>query len=66
MKTLLLASVMAGIVAGAGCARFGYSSRVLHRVSYPDGRFLAVCQEVPVFDGVLSKNRIDASAERLF
>jgi len=51
MKTMLLASVMAGIVAGAGCARFGYSSRVLHRVPSPDGQLLAVCQEVPIFDG---------------
>ena len=35
----------------AGCARFGYSDRVLQRVPSPDGTVVAVCQEVPVFDG---------------
>jgi hypothetical protein len=39
------------VVAAAGCARFGYSDRVLHRAPSPDGQLVAVCQEVPVFDG---------------
>lgn len=39
------------LVAHAGCARFGYTDRVLHRVPAPDGRVVAVCQEVPVLDG---------------
>lgn len=34
-----------------GCAKFGYSDRVLHRVASPSGQLVAVCQEVPVFDG---------------
>ena len=50
MRRLLLACVMT-VVAAAGCARFGYSSRVLHRVPSPDGQLMAVCQEVPVLDG---------------
>ena len=33
------------------CERFGYSSRVLLRVPSPDGRIVAVCQEIPEFDG---------------
>jgi hypothetical protein len=35
----------------AGCARLGFTDRVLHEVPSPDGRFVAVCQEVPAFDG---------------
>jgi hypothetical protein len=65
MKTRLLASVMAGIVAGAGCARFGFSSRVLHRVTSPDGQFVAVCQEVPVFDGPEFDVRLERPDGRL-
>ena len=38
-------------VALAGCGRFGLTSRVLHRVSSPDGKLVAVCQEIPVPDG---------------
>lgn len=34
-----------------GCARFGYTNRVLHRVPSPNGQLVAVCQEVPVLDG---------------
>ena len=49
MRRLVLACV-AGLLA-VGCARLGYSSRVLHRVPSPDGQLVAVCQEVPVFDG---------------
>ncbi len=33
------------------CQRLGYSSRVLLRVPSPDGRIVAVCQEIPEFDG---------------
>jgi hypothetical protein len=35
----------------AGCAEVGYTDRVLHRVVSPGGQLVAVCQEVPVFDG---------------
>ena len=34
-----------------GCAELGYSSRVLWRVMSPDRGLVAVCQEIPVFDG---------------
>lgn len=44
---------LAGLLAlgAAGCAALGYSDRVLWRLPSPDGRTVAVCQEVPAFDG---------------
>lgn len=39
------------VLACAGCAKYGYTNRVLHRVASPRGNLLAVCQEVPVLDG---------------
>ena len=38
-------------IATIACARLGYSDRVLWRVPSPDGRMIAVCQEIPEFDG---------------
>jgi hypothetical protein len=35
----------------SGCAEWGYTSRVRIRAASPDGQLIAVCQEVPVFDG---------------
>jgi hypothetical protein len=35
----------------AGCERYGFSDRVLWRLPSADGRMVAVCQEVPQFDG---------------
>ncbi len=43
----------------AGCAELGYRDRVLHRVPSPDGRLVAVCQEVPMFDGPESELRLE-------
>lgn len=37
--------------AGACGDRLGFRNRVLWRVPSPDGRVVAVCQEIPVFDG---------------
>jgi hypothetical protein len=34
-----------------GCRAFGYTDRVVWRIPSPDDRLVAVCQEVPVFDG---------------
>ena len=34
-----------------GCADLGYTSRVRIRAPSPDGQLVAVCQEIPVFDG---------------
>ena len=48
---LLLASLVAFAAGGSGCAALGYTDRVLWRLPSPDGKLLAVCQEVPVFDG---------------
>jgi hypothetical protein len=50
MRRPVLACVVA-VAAAVGCARLGYSSRVLHRVPSPDAQLVAVCQEVPIFDG---------------
>jgi hypothetical protein len=35
----------------SACSRFGYTNRVLWRVPSPDGAVVAVCQEIPEFDG---------------
>ena len=35
----------------AACAELGFSDRVLWRLPSPDGKWLAVCQEIPAFDG---------------
>jgi hypothetical protein len=35
----------------SGCRELGYTSRVLWRLPSPDGRIVAVCQEIPGFDG---------------
>jgi hypothetical protein len=51
-RDLLVAIAFAALlIASAGCAKFGYSDRVLHRVPSPDGQVVAVCQEVPILDG---------------
>lgn len=50
-RSAFAAIAFAGLLIGFGCARFGYSNRVLHRVPSPNGQVVAVCQEVPVLDG---------------
>jgi len=47
-RATLAALIFLGL---AGCARLGFTDRVLLRVSSPDGETVAVCQEVPEFDG---------------
>jgi hypothetical protein len=44
-------AALALAVAATACAKFGYTDRILLRVASPDGRAIAVCQEVPEFDG---------------
>ena len=39
------------LVAACGCDSLGYSDHVLVRAPSPDGTMVAVCQEIPVFDG---------------
>jgi hypothetical protein len=34
-----------------GCARFGFTDRVLLHVPSPDGQIVAVCQQIPALDG---------------
>ena len=53
--------VAAAIVAAGtiGCARFGYTDRVLWRLPSPDGKLLAVCQEIPEFDGPSYSYRLE-------
>ena len=49
---IVLGIALAGcIVVSSACAALGYSNRVLWRVPSPDGQFVAVCQEIPAFDG---------------
>lgn len=45
--------VMMSITAAAasGCSELGYTDRILWRLPSPDGRVVAVCQEIPAFDG---------------
>jgi hypothetical protein len=47
---LVVAACLA-VAAVFGCAALGYSNRVLWRVASPNGQLVAVCQEVPAFDG---------------
>jgi len=48
----LVCFTVIGVAAGvAGCAGLGFTDRVVWRLPSPDGRFLAVCQEIPAFDG---------------
>ncbi len=44
-------AILIALATLAACARFGYRDRVLHRVPSPDGTMLAICQEIPDFDG---------------
>jgi hypothetical protein len=39
------------VAAESGCSKFGYTNRVLWRVASPDRSVVAVCQEIPEFDG---------------
>jgi hypothetical protein len=51
-KALIAAGVVSVTLSGSsGCGRLGYTNRVLWRVPSPDGSMLAVCQEMPEFDG---------------
>jgi len=65
MRKLILVGAMVTAVAATGCGRFGYSNRVLHRVPSPDGQLVAVCQEVPVFDGPEFDVRLERGDGRL-
>jgi hypothetical protein len=50
MRTTAL--VILAACASHGCAELGYNDRVLHRVASPaDTALIAVCQEIPAFDG---------------
>jgi hypothetical protein len=51
MSRIIRAIVVLPVLATAGCAALGYTDRVLWRVPSPDGQLVAVCQEVPAFDG---------------
>lgn len=43
--------VTGALLTAPGCRALGYSADVLQRVPSPDSRYVAVCQEVPAFDG---------------
>ena len=45
-------AVLAALVlAASACGNFGFSNRVLWRVPAPGAKLVAVCQEIPEFDG---------------
>ena len=51
----------------SGCRALGLTSRVLWRVPAPDGRLVAVCQEIPMLDGPgfdIRVERLDGSLLR--
>ena len=48
---LLLAAASLALATTYACGQLGYSNRVLQRVPSPDGQLVAVCQEIPAFDG---------------
>ena len=43
--------LMFAVLLAYSCSKFGYSNRVVHRIPSPNGQLVAVCQEVPIFDG---------------
>jgi hypothetical protein len=47
-RQVIAAALTIGTMA---CAKLGYTDRVRWRLPSPDGKWLAVCQEVPEFDG---------------
>jgi hypothetical protein len=53
IRKMLVAIAVLGLAspAASGCRALGFTNRVLWRVPAPDGRVVAVCQEVPEFDG---------------
>ena len=46
-------------LAGSSCAELGYRNRVLVRSPSPDGQVIAVCQEIPEFDGPRHEIRLE-------
>ena len=56
--TLALVLACAGSTACRGLRDLGFSNRVLHDVPSPDGRYRAVCQEIPAFDGPEYQTRL--------
>jgi hypothetical protein len=53
------------LVAASGCGQLGYTARILWEVPSPDGQLLAVCQEVPFFDGPGHELRLEDGAGRV-
>ena len=60
--------VILAAVASQGCGELGYRDRVLHRVPSPaDATLIAVCQEIPEFDGPghdIRLERVDGTVVR--
>ncbi len=50
-QRLSAVSLFLVVVSVSGCVALGYSNRVLWRVASPTGALIAICQEVPGFDG---------------
>lgn len=60
-------AVLLAALSASGCAALGFSDKVLWRVPAPDGGLVAVCQEIPAFDGPgydVRLERVDGSLVR--
>ena len=62
---LTFCAVLVVAAGTAGCGALGYSSRVLHRLTSPDGQLVAVCQEIPEFDGPGYDVRVEDRSGRI-
>jgi hypothetical protein len=50
-RTLAIGVLGLAVFSAGGCRALGFTDRVLWRVPSPDGSVVAVCQEIPGFDG---------------
>jgi len=57
--------VLLAVLGMYGCADLGFRDRVLWRVAAPGGELVAVCQEVPGFDGPSYDVRLEGSDRRV-
>ena len=60
-----LVLIAVAISTAASCAGLGFSNRVLHNVPSPDGSLVAVCQEIPAYDGPDFELRLERQGQVL-
>ena len=64
-RRLHFSLMIAAILVVSSCGELGYTDRVLWRVASPDGKRVAVCQEVPAFDGPDYEVRLEDTGGRV-